>query len=110
MRQQQTFRGFIFILLMLILLVTAMKFPYGGQAEKLTSQEFIRMLDEGQVAEAEIGPNAQTPTGEVKITLKNGDVIRQNFSDIREAEKLLTDRNIDYTCLLYTSPSPRDTR
>lgn len=97
MRQQQTFRGFIFILLMLILLVTAMKFPYGGQAEKLTSQEFIRMLDEGQVAEAEIGPNAQTPTGEVKITLKNGDVIRQNFSDIREAEKLLTDRNIDYT-------------
>ena len=36
MRQQQTFRGFIFILLMLILIATAVRFPYARQADKVT--------------------------------------------------------------------------
>ena len=96
MRQQQSFRGFIFILLMLILLALAMKLPYAREADKITSQEFVRILDEGQIEEVTIRPNAQTPTGSVSLILKNGDLIRQNVSDVKEAEKLLQDRNIDY--------------
>ena len=43
MRQQQSFRGFIFILLMLILLAFAMRLPYAGASDKITSQEFVRI-------------------------------------------------------------------
>ena len=42
MRQQQTFRGFIFILLMLILIATAVRFPYARQADKVTNQILSR--------------------------------------------------------------------
>lgn len=96
MRQQQTFRGFIFILLMLVLLAFAIRIPYAGQAEKITSQEFVRILDAGQVQGATIRPNPQTPTGQVIAFLADGEMVKQNVSDVREAEKLLQDRNIDY--------------
>ena len=46
MRQQQTFRGFIFILLMLILIATAVRFPYARQADKVTNQDFIKILED----------------------------------------------------------------
>ena len=96
MRQQQTFRGFLFILLMLIVLATVMGLPHGMQADKLTSQEFVQILDSGQIAEVSIRPNAQTPTGEAVVTLTSGDVIRQNFTDVQQAQKLFDDRGIDY--------------
>ena len=96
MRQQQTFRGFLFILLMLIVLATVMGLPHGMQADKLTSQEFGQILDSGQIAEVSIRPNAQTPTGEAVVTLTSGDVIRQNFTDVQQAQKLFDDRGIDY--------------
>ncbi|MGN0373582.1 MAG: ATP-dependent zinc metalloprotease FtsH [Enterocloster sp.] len=96
MRHQQTFRGFIFIFLMMILLALAMKWPYAGQSERVTSQEFVKRLDGGQIESVTISPNPQTPTGEVTVVLKNGEIITQNFSDVKEAEKLLSERNIDY--------------
>ncbi len=96
MRQQQTFRGFLFIFLMLIVLATVMGLPHGMQADKLTSQEFVQILDSGQIAEVSIRPNAQTPTGEAVVTLTSGDVIRQNFTDVQQAQKLFDDRGIDY--------------
>ena len=43
-----------------------------------------------------IRPNAQTPTGEAVVTLTSGDVIRQNFTDVQQAQKLFDDRGIDY--------------
>lgn len=62
MRQQQTFRGFIFILLMLILIATAVRFPYARQADKVTNQDFIKILEDGQAADVNIHQNPQTPT------------------------------------------------
>ena len=89
-------RLFLFILLMLIVLATVMGLPHGMQADKLTSQEFVQILDSGQIAEVSIRPNAQTPTGEAVVTLTSGDVIRQNFTDVQQAQKLFDDRGIDY--------------
>ena len=86
----------MFILLMLIVLATVMGLPHGMQADKLTSQEFVQILDSGQIAEVSIRPNAQTPTGEAVVTLTSGDVIRQNFTDVQQAQKLFDDRGIDY--------------
>ena len=97
MKQQQTFRGFMFIILMLILLMLALRFPYARQAQTVTAQEFEQILGRGNVAEAVISPNPQTPSGYVTVTLANGQTVRQNVSDVKDAEQLLKDNNIDYS-------------
>ena len=95
MRQQQTFRGFMFIILMLFLLMLALRFPYARQAEAVTAQEFTQVLESGSVTDAVINP--QTPSGYVTVTLANGQSVRQNVSDVKDAEQLLKDNNIDYS-------------
>ena len=97
MKQQQTFRGFRFIILMLILLMLALRFPYARQAQTVTAQEFEQILGSGNVAEAVISPNPQTPSGYVTVTLANGQTVRQNVSDVKDAEQLLKDNSIDYS-------------
>ena len=97
MKQQQTFRGFMFIILMLILLMLALRFPYARQAQTVTAQEFEQILGSGNVAEAVISPNPQTPSGYVTVTLANGQSVRQNVSDVKDAEQLLKDNSIDYS-------------
>ena len=57
MRQQQTFRGFLFILLMLVVLAAVMGLPHGMQADRITNQEFVQILDEGQIVAASIRPS-----------------------------------------------------
>ena len=97
MKQQQTFRGFMFIILMLILLMLALRFLYARQAQTVTAQEFEQILGSGNVAEAVISPNPQTPSGYVTVTLANGQTVRQNVSDVKDAEQLLKDNSIDYS-------------
>ena len=97
MKQQQTFRGFMFIILMLFLLMLALRFPYARQAEAVTAQEFTQVLESGSVTDAVISPNPQTPSGYVTVTLANGQSVRQNVSDVKDAEQLLKDNNIDYS-------------
>ena len=97
MKQQQTFRGFMLIILMLILLMLALRFTYARQAQTVTAQEFEQILGSGNVAEAVISPNPQTPSGYVTVTLANGQTVRQNVSDVKDAEQLLKDNSIDYS-------------
>ena len=97
MKQQQTFRGFMFIILMLILLMLALRFPYARQAQTVTAQEFEQILGSGNVAEAVISPNPQTPSGYVTVTLANGQTVRQNVSDVKDAEQLVKDNSIEYS-------------
>ena len=99
MRQQQTFRGFIFILLMLILFATAVRFPYARQADKVTNQDFIKILEDGQAADVSIHQNPQTPTGEVVLTLLDGQVKRLYVSDVKDAQKLLEAHDMAYTTM-----------
>lgn len=99
MRQQQTFRGFIFILLMLILIATAVRLPYARQADKVTNQDFVRILDDGQAAEVAIHQNPQTPTGEVVITLADGQVKRLYVTDVKDTQKLLDDHQMEYVVM-----------
>ena len=87
----------MFIILMLILLMLALRFPYARQAQNVTAQEFEQILGSGNVAEAVISPNPQTPSGYVTVTLANGQTVRQNVSDVKDAEQLLKDNSIDYS-------------
>ena len=97
MRQQQTFRSAIFIILMLVVLFFVTRLPLAGQGQWVTNQEFIQVLDGGKAVSATIRPNTQTPTGEVTVILNDETAVRQNVSDVTEVEKLLQERNIDYT-------------
>ena len=97
MRQQQTFRGFVFLIMMLVLLAFAFKFTStAGAGDRRTYQEFLQVLDTEKVEEAVISQNPQAPTGTVTLTLEGDRIARQNVSDVKEAEQLLRDRNIDY--------------
>lgn len=97
MRQQQTFRGFVFLIMMLVLLAFAFKFTStAGSGDRLTYQEFLQVLDTEKVEEAVISQNPQAPTGTVTLTLEGDRIARQNVSDVKEVEQLLRDRNIDY--------------
>ena len=87
----------MFIILMLCLLMVALRFPYARQAEAVTAQEFTQVLESGSVTDAVISPNPQTPSGYVTVTLANGQTVRQNVSDVKDAEQLLKDNNIDYS-------------
>ena len=87
----------MFIILMLFLLMLALRFPYARQAEAVTAQEFTQVLESGSVTDAVISPNPQTPSGYVTVTLANGQSVRQNVSDVKDAEQLLKDNNIDYS-------------
>ena len=75
----------------------ALRFPYARQAQTVTAQEFEQILGSGNVAEAVISPNPQTPSGYVTVTLANGQTVRQNVSDVKDAEQLLKDNSIDYS-------------
>ena len=99
MRQQQTFRGFIFILLMLILIATAVRLPYAIQADKVTNQDFIQILDDGQASEVAIHQNPQTPTGEVVITMADGQVKRLYVTDVKDTQKILDDHKMEYVVM-----------
>ena len=99
MRQQQTFRGFIFILLMLILIATAVRLPYARQADKVTNQDFIQILDDGQASEVAIHQNPQTPTGEVVITMADGQVKRLYVTDVKDTQKILDDHKMEYVVM-----------
>lgn len=99
MKQQQTFRGFIFLVLMLILIATAVRLPYARQADKVTNQDFVKMLDDGQAAEIAIHQNPQTPTGEVVVTTTDGQVKRLYVTDVKDTEKLLDGRKVNYVVM-----------
>ncbi|MBS5087786.1 MAG: ATP-dependent zinc metalloprotease FtsH [Clostridiaceae bacterium] len=82
---------------MLVLLAFAFKFTStAGAGDRLTYQEFLQVLDTEKVEEAVISQNPQAPTGTVTLTLEGDRIARQNVSDVKEAEQLLRDRNIDY--------------
>ena len=87
------------ILVMLILIATAVRLPYARQADKVTNQDFVRILDDGQAAEVAIHQNPQTPTGEVVITLTDGQVKRLYVTDVKDTQKLLEDHQMEYVVM-----------
>ena len=74
MRQRSTFRGFGFVLLMIILISMAAMLPRQGFADRISNQEFMTMLtqDKDQIDQVTIRQNSQAPTGEVVLELTDG--------------------------------------
>ena len=73
--KQQSFRGFGFILLMMVLIYMAMILPNRMFVNRRTSQEFLNDLENGPVMEVEIQPNQETPTGQVNYIMSDGEPV-----------------------------------
>lgn len=97
MRQQSTFRGFGFVLLMLILIAMAAMLPHQGAADKITHQELVTLLseDHARVAQVTINQNPQVPTGEVIINMADGAEKQMYVTDVNEIKLLLQQSGID---------------
>jgi len=97
LRQQSTFRGFGFVLLMLILIAMAAMLPHQGAADKITHQELVTLLseDHARVAQVTINQNPQVPTGEVIINMADGTEKQMYVTDVNEVELLLRQSGID---------------
>ncbi|WP_276855205.1 ATP-dependent zinc metalloprotease FtsH [Enterocloster lavalensis] len=97
MRQQSTFRGFGFVLLMLILIAMAAMLPHQGAADKITHQELVTLLseDHARIAQVTINQNPQVPTGEVIINMADGTEKQMYVTDVNEVEQLLRQSGID---------------
>jgi len=97
LRQQSTFRGFGFVLLMLILIAMAAMLPHQGAADKITHQELVTLLSEDHagIAQVTINQNPQVPTGEVIINMADGTEKQMYVTDVNEVEQLLRQSGID---------------
>lgn len=91
MRQQSTFRGFGFVLLMVILIAMAAMLPHQGMADKITYQEFNGILKDGgtKIATVTIRQNPQVPTGEAVLNMQDGSEKRLIVSDVNEIRRSL---------------------
>lgn len=87
MRNSNKSIGIYFIIVAAILLLIS--FMSGTMTEKdsYTYSAFQKDLTEDNVSDVRLTPYTETPTGEITVTLKNGEIHRLFVADITEAEK-----------------------
>ncbi len=94
--RQQTYRGTgLLMLFMLIIASLWLLMPKNGQ-DQLTNQQFMQVLEDGNIQELVIQQNEQTPTGEVRMALSDGKVYVVYVSDVKETQALLDSKGVDY--------------
>ena len=87
MRSSNKSIGIYFIIVAAILLLIS--FMSGTMTEKdsYTYSAFQKDLTENNVTDVRLTPYTETPTGEITVTLKNGEIHKLFVADITEAEK-----------------------
>ena len=96
MKQQSGFRGG-WLLFPLLLIVLALAFMPGRKQNELSYQQFKQVLESGDVGSLVIYQNEQTPTGEVRLANRAGEVYVTYVSDVNQTQKMLQDMDIDYS-------------
>lgn len=84
---------FIFILILVLVLIWASS--NSGNSGSYTMGQFVAEMEEGLVVDVEIHPNAQVPTGMLRITLKDSQQRNLYVSDVIEAQEVIKGYNID---------------
>jgi cell division protease FtsH len=92
--KQANYRGSGILVLTLILIALLWFLPQRNQ-QQLSHQEYEAFLDSGKVEQIQIRQNQQTPTGEVEMYVGN-DVYVTYVSDVKEAQRELDERELDY--------------
>ena len=96
MKQQSGFRGG-WLLFPLLLIVLALAFMPGRKQNELSYQQFKQVLESGDVGSLIIYQNEQTPTGEVRLANRAGEVYVAYVSDVNQTQQMLQDMDIDYS-------------
>ncbi len=84
---------FIFILVLVLVLIWAS--TNSGSGGSYTMAQFMAEMEEGLVVDVEIHPNAQVPTGMLRITLKDKQQRNLYVSDVVEAQEIVKGYNIE---------------
>ncbi len=84
---------FIFILILVLVLIWAS--TNSGNGGSYTMAQFVSEMEEGLVVDVEIHPNAQVPTGMLRITLKDNQQRNLYVSDVVEAQEIVRGYNIE---------------
>ena len=84
-----------FIAILILLAATFAISLMGERDDSYTKSELVNDLKEGNVLQAVIQPNNETPTGAVRVTLKDGQSRVVYVSDVKDAEDLLAQYHID---------------
>ena len=96
MKQQSGFRGG-WLLFPLLLIVLALAFMPGRKQNELSYQQFKQVLESGDIGSLIIYQNEQTPTGEVRLSNRAGEVYVTYVSDVNQTQQMLQDMDIDYS-------------
>ena len=96
MKQQSGFRGG-WLLFPLLLIVLALAFMPGRKQNELSYQQFKQVLESGDVGSLVIYQNEQTPTGEVRLANRAGEVYVTYVSVVNQIQQMLQDMDIDYS-------------
>ncbi len=92
---KRSFNTYFFIILGLLFLAAWMFRSLNGEETDYTRGELSRALEAGEVIEAAIQPNKETPTGVVHVALKNGEEKILYATDIQEIEEELRAYGLD---------------
>lgn len=84
---------FVFILILVLVLIWAS--TNNGSGGSYTMGQFVSEMEEGLVVDVEIHPNAQVPTGMLRITLKDNQQRTLYVSDVVEAQEIVKSYNIE---------------
>lgn len=95
--KRQPYNGFFYLIFVAILIMIATMLWKSTTWDSLSHAEYEQMLESGAVGSVSIIQNKQTPTGQVKVELRDGRIGAVNVSDVVEAQRDLLERGIDFT-------------
>ena len=92
---KKNFNAYFLVDLVLLFLAALMFRGLNGQEAVYTRGELKKALEAGQVLEAVIQPNKETPTGIVRVALSTGEEKILYVTDVKEVERELTAAGLD---------------
>jgi len=79
--------------LICIFLIFALRDSFNGRSD-ITRQELVSMLEKGSVSKVEIVQNEEVPTGTLRITTTDNEILTVNVTDTAKAEEDLSEYDV----------------
>lgn len=95
MNSKKNYNTYFLVILGLLFMAAWMFRSLNGQETDYTRGELTKALENGEVLEAAIQPNKETPTGVVRIALSSGEEKILYATDIKEIENELVSYGLD---------------
>ncbi len=90
------------MLAMMIVMVLVFRISGNMGDEGMTQQSYMHAAKEGQILSVMIRPNKETPTGELLLTMRDGEQRLVYVADVKEEQKFLMDQGIP--CIMGNVP------